>query len=154
MWVTNQPTPDRMYSHRLYDIWHLSIICVGPQRGRVGKKVKQLAASVPLCENAVISPGPEDTGSPSLSPQLRLHLGIWGHSSPLCCHTGSAVHRSLPAFTGFPVSGYHILCLFSSLFCLYPTQCFLLTSAKPYNEEDGTISRIRRCSPREQRMCF
>ncbi|TNN82276.1 hypothetical protein EYF80_007396 [Liparis tanakae] len=34
------------------------------------------------------SPGPEDTGCPSLSLRLQPLLGIWGHRLPLCCPTG------------------------------------------------------------------
>ena len=73
-----------------------------------------------------------------------LFFGIWGHCLPLCCPTGSTVHCSLPAFTGFPVSGYHVLCLFSLLFFLYPPYRIFLTSTKPYKGEDGTISAVWR----------
>lgn len=75
---------------------------------------------------ALISSGPEDTGCPSLSLRLQPLLGIWGHHLPLCCPTGSTVHCSLPAFTGFPVSGYHVLCLFSLLFVrIHPIGFFI-----------------------------
>lgn len=70
---------------------------------------------------ALISAGTEDAGCPSLSQGLQPLEGIWGHCEPLCCPAGSAAHCSLPAFTGFPVSGYHVLCLFSLLFvCVHP----------------------------------
>lgn len=84
--------------------------------------------------SALISAGPEDTGCPSLSLRLQPLLGIWGHCLPLCCPTGSTVHCSLPAFTGFPVSGYHVLCLFSLLFvCIHPIG-FFRTSTKPFKK--------------------
>lgn len=70
---------------------------------------------------ALISAGAEDTDCPSLSVGLQSPGGIWGHCEPLCRRAGSAAQRSLPAFTGFPVSGYHVLCLFSLLFvCVHP----------------------------------
>lgn len=70
---------------------------------------------------ALISAGAEAAGCPSVSLGLQPLEGIWGHCEPLCCPAGSAAHCSLPAFTGFPVSGYHVLCLFSLLFvCVHP----------------------------------
>lgn len=101
--------------------------------------------------SALISVGPEDTGCPSLSLWLQPLEGIWGHCVPLCCPAGSAVHRSLPAFTGFPVSGYHVLCLFSLLFvCVHPIGLVRHPTPHPPHSpnracriEDGTISAAK-----------
>lgn len=60
---------------------------------------------------------------------------------PLCTIVLSCRNCSLPAFTGFPVSGYHVLCLFSLLFvCIHPIGFSLTSPEQRAKREDGTIS--------------